>query len=344
MQYTLTAKQSDDPHDVIHDVMVVAPDAVRVAPSDVAPSDIAASDDELAALLHQAARHHSDTQTRAAPDFAASPTVPPVDTTFRPAAVNDILIHGKRRSMARRAMRAFMTLLLAVCVGVAVFAWRSYGDAAKQVIAQWTPQYVPTASPSPPENPGATAQSVAPAVVAAPAVVQADAANAAPPQSAPPQPAPPVQSAPEAVAPAAAAPSPESSPLLQSMARDLASLGQEVEQLKASVEQLKTGQSQMSRDAAKAFDKASDKTSEQNLRPRTSAPPPRPPVARVRKPMPPYPPPQAAARPLPPTAAPYYVPRQPEPQALPQAQPQASGQQLTDPELASVPRPPMPVR
>jgi hypothetical protein len=44
------------------------------------------------------------------------------------------------------------------------------------------------------------------------------------------------------------------------MARDLASEGQEIEQLKAS-------QRQISRDVAKA--------SEQNLRPRMSAPPPR---------------------------------------------------------------------
>jgi hypothetical protein len=41
---------------------------------------------------------------------------------------------------------------------------------------------------------------------------------------------------------------------------------------------------------------------------------------------------------LPLTAAPYYVPRQAEPP------PQATEQQLTDPELASVPRPPMPLR
>jgi len=43
MHSTLTAKREDDPHDVV----VVAPDAVRVAPSD---------EEELSSLLQQAAR------------------------------------------------------------------------------------------------------------------------------------------------------------------------------------------------------------------------------------------------------------------------------------------------
>jgi hypothetical protein len=327
MQSTLTtSKPSDDPHDIV----VVAPDAIRVAPSEVAPVDA-----EITDLLHQAARHRSETPARTAPDFAVSPTVPPVDTTFRSAAANDGPVPVKRGSVVRRAARAFMTLLLAGCIGVAAFAWRAQGVATKQMIAQWTPQFVLTLFPS--DQPGL------PVPPAAPAVVQADTANAAPSNAAPSQPPPPAQTAAETVAPAAVAASPDSAQLLQSMARDLASLGQEVGQLKASVEQLKAGQPPASREAAKTSDKVSEpsKTSESNLRPRVSALPPRPPVAR--KPMPSYPPPQAAiARPLPPTAAPYYVPRQVEPS--PQAQPQATEQQLTDPELASVPRPPMPLR
>jgi hypothetical protein len=331
MQSTLTtpkttAKPSDDPHDIV----VVAPDAIRVA-----PSEVAAVDAELSDLLQQAARHRSETPARIAPNFAVSPaiptvsTVPTVDTTFRSAAANAGPVAGRRGSTVRRTMRSVMTLLVAGCIGVAAFAWRAQGAATKQMIAQWTPQFVQTLFPS--DQPGLA---VPPA---ASAVVQADAVSAEPP---------PVQTAPEAVAPAAAA-SPESSPLLQSMARDLASLGQEVEQLKASVEQLKAGQPPASREAAKTSDKASElsKASEQNLRPKISALPPRP--AAAHKPMPPLPLPQAAiARPLP--ATPYYVPRQvgspPQPQVQPQAQPQVTEQQLTDPELASVPRPPMPLR
>jgi hypothetical protein len=80
--------------------------------------------------------------------------------------------------------------------------------------------------------------------------------------------------------------------LLQSMARDLATLGQGIEQLKASQEQMardnanaaaqfKASQEQMARVLAKA--------SEQSLRPRIPTPPPRPiaPTATpTRKPVP----------------------------------------------------------
>jgi hypothetical protein len=353
MHSTPTAKPNDDPHDVL----VVAPDAVRVAP-----------EDELSSLLHEAAaRYGSETQTREGPgvkgsDSAAAPTVPPVDTTFRPAAVNGVPVAGKPWSMVRRAARGFTALLLAVCIGVAAIVWRSYGDAAEKKIAKWTTQLVLTAS-LPPEKSASPAQPAAPAVVA-------DAANPAPPQPGSPQPAAPAQIAPQSVAPAAAAPSADSAQL-QSMSRDLASLGQEVEQLKASIEQLKTGQQQMSRDVAKASEvkasevkasevkasevKASEvKASEQNLRPRISTLPPRPAVARPRNPMPAYAPPRQAA--LPPAAAPYpapapyyppnyaqrqtdYLPRPPQPQPQYAAEPPAA-----DPELSAVPRPPMPLR
>jgi hypothetical protein len=316
MHSTLTPKPSDDPHDVV----VVAPDAVRVVPAD----------EELSNLLHEAAaRYRSDPQARAASDLPAGPMVPTVDTTFRPAAVNDVPVPGKGWSMVRRAVRACIALLLAACIGLAAVAWRSYGETAKKQIAKWTTQLVVTASLAP-EQPGPAAQPAVPAVAA-------DAANAESPQ-----PAPPAQSAAETVAPAAAAPSPDSAQLLQSMSRDLASLGQEVEQLKAGIEQLKAGRQQASRDAARPFEA---KASEQNLRPRKPAPPPRSAAAPARKPMPPFPPRQAAATPtLPPVvapypaAAPYYVPRQPEPQ------PQVAAEPAADPELSSVPRPPMPLR
>jgi hypothetical protein len=305
MHSTLKPKQTDDPHDIL----VVAPDVVQVAPAD----------QELSNLLHDAARYLSDAQTRTGSDVPVGPPVPPVDTTFRPAAVNDVLVPGLRPSIGKRAVRAFTALLLAACIGVAAIAWQSsYGDVAKQMIAEWAPQLALTSSP-PPEKPGLSAQP-------APSAVQAGPAEAAPPQ-----PAPLAQTAPEGVAPAAAALSAESAQLLQSMARDLATVGQEIEQLKASIEQLKASQQQMSRDVAKV--------SEQNLRPRISAPPPRSAAAPARKPMPPFSPPQAAAAPtLPQAAAPYYVPRQPEPQ------PQATAQPQAEPEFSSVPRPPMPVR
>src|SRR6266481_3800655 len=198
MQSTLNPQQAD-PHADPHDDVLVA----RI-------------DEELSKLAHDAMRDPLDPQTHAGSDSFAGPAVQPVDTTFRAAAVNNVRVPGHRPSIGLRAVRAFIGFLLAVCIGVAGVVWQVYGDAAKQMIARWTPPLVATSSP-PPENPGL-----------------------------PEQPAPPAQAAPEGAAPAAAA-APESAVLLESMARELASARQEIEQLKAS-------QEQMSRDMAKSSD------------------------------------------------------------------------------------------
>src|SRR3984893_1491921 len=328
MQSTLKPKQTDDPHDVV----AVAPDVARVVPAF----------EELTDLLRHAARHQSNPQTRNEPGFAIASPIPPVDTTFRPTAVdevpNNVRATGSRRSIGSRLARAFTALLFATCLGVFGIVWQRYGDAATQMIAKSAPQFLSSLLPS--EKP-------APSVEAAPPAVVAEAANTDASNEPPPQPASVAPAAPDSVAPAAAAPAPEQAQLLQSMARDLVSLGQQVEQLKASIDELKAGQQQVSRDIAKA--------SEQNLRPKISvapALPPRPAPARPRKPITPLPPPQAALAPppqaaapyVPPAAAPYvpqtaapYVPRQVEPP------PQATAQPQQD-EESSVPRPPMPVR
>jgi hypothetical protein len=298
MHSTLKPKPTDDPHDFV----VVAPNAVRVAPAD----------EELSNLLQEAARRSSNPQTRTGSDFPAGAPVPPVDTTFRPAAVNDVKVPGERRSIGKSAVRSFTALLLAACIGVAAIAWQSSGNVAKQIIAKWAPKFILTSLLPALEKPGLPAQPNPP-------TVQAAAAN-----TAPPQPAPPAQTAPEGVAPTTAALSPGEPQLLQSMARDLATAGQEIEQLKASIEHLKASQEQMSRDIAKA--------PVQNLRPKLSAAPPRSAAAPARKPTPPFPPPQSAAASTLPQAT--SVPQQPEPQPQATAQPQAE----------PVPRPPMPVR
>ncbi len=186
-----------------------------------------------------------------------------------------------------RAVRGLIGLMLAACIGVAAMAWQSpYGDAAKRIIARWVPQLVLTSS-LPLEKPGLPAQPSPPTVQAATA------------QAAPPQPAPLAQTAPEDVAPPAAALPPELAQLLQTMARDLATVEQGIEQLKTNqeqmardnakaVEQLKASQEQMARIIAKASEaKASEaKASEQSLRPKISAPPPRPTATPTRKPVP----------------------------------------------------------
>jgi hypothetical protein len=329
MQSAVTPKANDDPHDVV----VVAPDAVRVAPSD----------DEISELLRGAARHRVDAQVHAAPDSPLGPTIPPVDTTFRPAALDDA-----GPSMMRRLVRGFAAVLLAACIGGGALVWKAYGDAATKQIAKLATQLVMIVTS---EKPASAAQPTRPSV-------QADAGVASPP----------------AQIVAEAASSADTAPSVQSTARDLASLGQQVEQLKASIEQLKASQQQMSRDLAKASDvRASEaKVSEQSLRPKIAAPPPRRVAARTPRPTQVGSPPQnlAVPAPPPPAAAPYvpraeapYVPQAGAPQAgtpyVPQAAPyvprqpdyamrppesQTTGPALTDPELSSVPRPPMPLR
>ncbi len=327
MHSTLNPKPTD-PHADPHDDVLVA----RI-------------EEEFSSLAPDAVRLPPDPQTQIAPDFSGGPAIPPVDTTFRATAVNNA---GQRPSIGRRATRAVAAFLVAGCIGIAAIVSQSYGNVAKQMVGRWLPKFVMTAS-QPLENTGLAEPSSPPAVQA----------NAAP--AAPPQPAAPARTAPESVAPAASA---DSAQLLQAMARDLASARQEIDQLKAS-------QQQMSRDIARVSEarssdiKSSDiksseakpsdirssqaKASEPSQRPRISALPPKPAAAPVRRPTPSYPPPQAAAvpQPLPPpaAAAPYaprqpdYVPRQPEPPPQATAYPPQA-----DPELSSVPRPPMPLR
>ena len=200
MDTTLNPKQTDPPHVLVaraHDEFAHAHERIARA-----GEEIARAEEQLSKLEHDAARHPSDhPQTRM--------------NTFRPA------VPGNRPLLDRPAVRGFTGLLLAACIGVAAIAWQSpYGDAGKQIIARWAPQLVVTSS-LPLENLGLPAQPSPPTVQAAAA------------QTAPPQPAPPAQTAPEDVAPTAAALSPELTQLLQSMARDLATLGQGIELLKS---------------------------------------------------------------------------------------------------------------
>jgi hypothetical protein len=161
---------------------------------------------------------------------------------IRPTVPSDRPPHG------RPVLRGFIGLLLAACIGVAAIVWQSsYGHAAKVIIAQWAPQLAPTSS-LPLKKTGLPAQP-------SPSTVQVAAAEPSSPQAAPQG-----LTAPQNAAPVAVPASPELARLLQTMTRDLATVQQGIEQLKAN-------QDQMARD--------NTKVAEQNLRPKTSAPPPR---------------------------------------------------------------------
>jgi hypothetical protein len=291
MPSTLTPKQTD-----ADGLLVIAPDIVLVAPT------------EKSGLAHDAKSRPWDARIDARPhtgsDRSAGPSVRPVDKTLRAAVVNSAQVADDRPSMGRRAIRAFIGFLLAVCIGVAATVWQAYGDTAKELIAGWAPKFGLTSSP-PAENAGLPDQSN-------PAAAEASATNAAAPST-------------------TATFTPESAQLLQSVAGALARAEQEIEQLKASVAQLKAGQQQMSPAKASEAKPSGPKASEQNRRPRIFAPSPprRAAAAPARKPVPPR---QAAATPaLPQTAA---LSVQPPPE-----QPQATARPVA--ELA--PRPPMPL-
>jgi septal ring factor EnvC (AmiA/AmiB activator) len=171
----------------------------------------------------------------------------------------------RQPSRGRPALRGLIGLLLTAGICTAAFAWQSHGETIRPLISRWAPQL---AASLPSEAPKLADQQSPPAVQLA----AADAAvSQLPPQA--------QTAAPDA--PIAA----EQTQLLQTMARDLASVQQEIEQLKASqaelaresartAEQLKANQEQVARAIANA--------SEQNLRPRTSVAP----LPAARKPAP----------------------------------------------------------
>lgn len=256
------------------------------AQTDTRHAVFARVDEELANVYEQLAR--ADEQIAGMQEQLSRSERNPSDhpqarvNTFRPA------VPGKRASRGGRAVRGLTGLILTACIGAAAIVWQSsYGDTAKRIVTRWAPQLVATSS-LPLENQGFSAQPSPPAVQPAAAM------------TASPPPAPPARTAAEDVAPTAATLSPELTQLLQSMAHDLATVGQGIEQLKVSqeqmtrdnasiAEQLKANQEQMARLSAKV--------SEQNPRPRISTPPPRLAAAPARKPVPAPPSRQDTARP-----------------------------------------------
>ncbi|WP_213774596.1 hypothetical protein [Bradyrhizobium sp. dw_78] len=305
-------RQENDPRDIPE----IAPDVVLAARADKG----------FPTLAPEIVSRPSGPQTQTGPGASASS----VDTAFRATAADHIQVPGPRSAMGRRASRAFMGFVFTLCSAVAAIAWEHYGDAAQQTIADWTPQLALISSL--PEKLGLAGQSSPPA---------------APASAADPAPSPAAQSA-EATVPAAAL-SPDTAQLLQSMAHDLATMGQQIAELRASLDQLKSGQEQIARDMARTAQArvaearvTEAKAAEPNLRSRISPLPPRPAATPVHKPKPAFAPAQAAvASPLPPaqTSTPRVAPPQAAATPAPAAA-QATAQPAGDPAL----RPPMPLR
>ena len=112
-----------------------------------AHEEIGRTEEQLSELQHDVARQPSDhPQSRM--------------NTFRPA------VPSNPPSLGRRAVRAFISLALLGCIGVAAMAWQSpsSGDAAKQMIAEMgaaaRPDFIADASKSgAPRATGATCRS-----------------------------------------------------------------------------------------------------------------------------------------------------------------------------------------
>jgi hypothetical protein len=155
---------------------------------------------------------------------------------------------SKRRSAKRRdraMLRGLVGLVLAACICAAAFASQSsHADAARAMIARWTPQIILASLPT--ELSAAGDQTNAPTIQMA--IADADPSPAVSPQ----------QSAPQDAASTATA---ELTQLSQATARDVARLQEELDQLKAShaqmlrdnaqaAQQIKAAQEQTARDNA----------------------------------------------------------------------------------------------
>ena len=216
-------------------------------------------------------------------------------TAFRAADVHGIE-GGDARPLRKRGVARVLTgLLMTGAIVGAGAAWAAYGEAVRPMIADWTPQ-IGTMWSQVSQRFGLSSEQGA-----------ASAPTATADTAVPPTPPPQASASQAAVPLAAPAPVPaDVGQMLQSMARDIASLQQGIDQLKAGqeqmardnaklAEQLKANQDQLSRVMARA--------SETSIHPRPPlpAPPKQPPLAAVHRPPPPpvstLPPPQAIAPP-----------------------------------------------
>jgi hypothetical protein len=177
------------------------------------------------------------------------PVKPSVEApAIRPADLNSDRSPKRRRSLGMRAPLAFARFLITFGVGVAAtLAWQSYGDAAREMIANSSPELGWLA----------------------------------------PQAAPVAQNAPDPVAPAASAAASPDQQQLNAVSLDLDAMRQSVERIAASqeqitrtVDQLAAGQEQMAREISKV------QAIGQYMLYKNSEPPPRPAAGAAPAPAP----------------------------------------------------------
>jgi hypothetical protein len=298
-----------------HDMLEIAPDVVLVARAAA----------EFPSLAPDATHRPGERQPNMGAAFTPSPATPQVDTSFRATDTSGGRRHG---GWARKAL---FTFLFTSCSALALAAWQHYGDDAQAMVAGITPQIIPALTSWLPAQKPAT-------------IVQPDATDTSSArQSTPPSALAAAPSPTTAAASPVASETTEQVQLLQSMARDVASLTQQIDELKATVAQLKAAQErqeqrqelrqeQISREKPRPEARVSE-AKPAEPRPTKLGAPPRPLGTVVQRARPVYPAPQAgyAPAPLPPPgAAPVQVAPPPPPSAS-----------SPDDEVL---RPPMPVR
>jgi hypothetical protein len=349
MQSTLSMKDADP-----HDIFAIEPDFAPPRSDSAAPSLAPAS---TGSPEHREPHFGPSTAPPIAsvPPVTPMPSVMPVPSAtsmYRATATDDIRLDDALLNRApptpnRWAIRAFW-FAFAIVSAMGAAAWQHYGDRAKQLVAELTPQVAllsslipgkatPAAEQAAPAAQTATADQ--PATGAAPAAASQDVATAAP--------APAAAAAPTAAvappAPTAPAVAPDQTQLLQSMARDLASMGQQIEQLKANIAQLKASQDQLAQRTARMTETRAVEQRPVPTRPRATVSPHAAIVPPVRRPTHAYIPPVSAGRasvaPLPAVTAP--APQAAAPMPL-QSPPQSAVVDADDD--GPVVRPPMPVR
>jgi hypothetical protein len=322
----------NDPHDVLE----ITPDVVLVARAEQELSRLARETKSRSGQQADPPASPANIQPRRSPSsLKLHDDVPQVDASFR-AAVTD-----GSPTIAQRIGRAFLGVLLAICIGGAALVWRSSGAVVTQTIAALGPGWASSwlaARSSPPAEASAPAAQNATAAAATPA--SQDAAAPAAAQDA------------TASAAAPATPKPDTTQMLQSMSHDLAGLNDEITQLKSDIAGLKASQDQMSRDMAKVAEQ------NQRLRQARAAMPParKPPPLRPAQAATPaaypaqassYPPPSQASA-YPPPQAPYPPPSAYPPPSSAYPPPQTAyappPRSLQPPGDPDAPRPPMPVQ
>ncbi|WP_426406703.1 hypothetical protein [Bradyrhizobium ganzhouense] len=313
---------NNDPHDAVQ----ISPDVVRAsrvsgeAPT-LAPEFTARPEPKFL----PEPKIHPEPKVSPAPEPQAA--APSVDTAVRVTA-SDSRSRPKRSAAGKWLRGAFLTFLFAGGSAAATIGWEKHGDAAKQMLAEWTPALMSLWPSTSQTAPVATAP-------AAPPVTQDQAAD----QSAP-APAAPVTAAAPATTQA------DATQTVESMTRDIAAMAQQIEQLKANIAELKAGQEQMVREMAKpsAPKPVAEAKPPVDPRARVSALPPRAPA--------PMPPPVRRPKPVvshtytpaysPPPIAPPAPPSQAAAVPPPVAPPVATTQAVADDD-GPVVRPPMPV-